>query len=86
LTVLVKKYTYLEPYVGGTGHGTAYDYDRHVPIIFMGPAIEPGSYPDPCGPQDIAPTLARLLGLDFPREKDSRLLLEMIQSVSDPMD
>ena len=86
LTVLVKKYTYLEPYVGVTGHGTAYDYDRHVPIIFMGPAIEPGAYPDPCGPQDIAPTLARLLGLDFPREKDSRLLLEMIQSVSDPMD
>ncbi len=86
LTVLVKKYTYLEPYVGGTGHGTPYDYDRHVPIIFMGPAIEPGAYPDPCGPQDIAPTLARLLGLDFPREKDSRLLLEMIQSVSDPMD
>jgi predicted AlkP superfamily pyrophosphatase or phosphodiesterase len=86
LTVLVKKYTYLEPYVGGTGHGTPYDYDRHVPIIFMGPAIEPGAYPDPCGPQDIAPTLARLLGLDFPRETDSRLLLEMIQSVSDPMD
>ncbi|MEE8460739.1 MAG: alkaline phosphatase family protein [Acidobacteriota bacterium] len=86
LSVLVKKYTYVEAYPGGTGHGTAYDYDRHVPIIFMGADIEPGSYPDPCGPQDIAPTLARLLGLDFPREKDSRLLLEMIQSVSDPMD
>ncbi len=78
LIVLVKKYTYLEPYVGGTGHGTAYDYDRHVPIIFMGPDIEPGAYPDPCGPQDIAPTLAQLLGLDLPREKDSRLLSEMI--------
>ena len=86
LTVLVKKYTYIEVYPGGTGHGTAYDYDRHVPIIFMGPNIEAGSYPDPCGPEDIAPTLAKLLGLDFPRETDSRLLLEMIQSVSDPMD
>ncbi len=52
----------------------------------MGPDIEPGSYPDPCGPQDIAPTLAQLLGFDYPREEDSRLLLEMIQSVSDPMD
>jgi len=86
LTVLVKKYTYLEPYVGGTGHGTPYDYDRHVPIIFMGADIEPGSYPDPCGPQDIAPTLAQLLGFDYPREEDSRLLSEMIRSVSDPMD
>ena len=86
LSVLVKKYTYLEPYVGGTGHGTAYDYDRHVPIIFMGPDIEPGAYPDPCGPEDIAPTLAKLLGFDYPLEKSSRLLLEMIQSVSDTMD
>ena len=86
LMVLVKKHLYLDSRPGGTGHGTAYDYDRHVPIIFMGPDIEPGSYPDPCGPQDIAPTLAQLLGLDFPREKDSRLLLEMIQPVSDTMD
>ncbi len=85
LTVLVKKYLYLDSRPGGTGHGTAYDYDRHVPIIFMGPDIEPGSYADPCGPQDIAPTLAQLLGLDFPRETDSRLLLEMIQSMNGPM-
>jgi len=82
LMVLVKKYLYLDPRPGGTGHGTAYDYDRHVPIIFMGPDIEPGAYPDPCGPQDIAPTLAQLLGLDYPREKDSRLLSEMIRSVN----
>ena len=86
LAVLIKKYLYLVPRPGGTGHGTPYDYDRHVPIIFMGSAIEPGVYSDTCGPQDIAPTLARLLGLDFPREKDSRLLLEMIQSASDIMD
>jgi predicted AlkP superfamily pyrophosphatase or phosphodiesterase len=79
LTVLVKKYLYLDSRPGGTGHGTAYDYDRHVPLIFMGSDVEPGSYPDPCGPQDIAPTLAQLLGLDFPREKDSRLLSEMIR-------
>ena len=78
LMVLVKKFLYLDSYVGGTGHGTPYDYDRHVPILFMGPGIEPGSYPDPCGPEDIAPTLAILLGLDYPRENDSRLLLEMI--------
>ncbi len=86
LSVLVKKYTYIEIYPGGTGHGTAYDYDRHVPIIFMGPGIESGSYPDPCGPEDIAPTLAKLLGFDYPREKSSRLLSEMIQSVTGTMD
>jgi len=62
----------------GTGHGTAYDYDRHVPIIFMGPGIKPGSYTSECGPEDIAPTLARILGFEYSKEFDSRLLLEML--------
>jgi len=62
----------------GTGHGTAYDYDRHVPIIFMGSGIKPGSYAGECGPEDIAPTLAKILGFDYPKEFDSRLLLEML--------
>jgi hypothetical protein len=82
LSVLVKKYTYVDLYSGGTGHGTAHDYDRHVPIVFMGSGIRPGTYAQDCGPQDIAPTLASLLGLEFPREADSRLLTEMLLSPS----
>ena len=78
LNVLVKKYVYLNSQVGGTGHGTAHDYDRHVPIIFMGEKIKSGIYQSECGPEDIAPTLAHLLGLTYPREYDSRLLLEML--------
>ena len=78
LNVLVKKYVYLNSQVGGTGHGTAHDYDRHIPIIFMGETIKSGIYQAECGPEDIAPTLAHLLGLTFPREYDSRLLLEML--------
>jgi hypothetical protein len=49
-----------------------------VPIIFMGPRITPGLYNAPCGPEDIAPTLALILGLQMQREQDSRLLVEMI--------
>jgi predicted AlkP superfamily pyrophosphatase or phosphodiesterase len=75
--VLLKKYIYIDNRPGGTGHGTPYDYDRHVPIVFMGPGIKPGNYDQPCGPEDIAPTLAALLGLDYPKESDSRLLTEM---------
>lgn len=78
LNVLIKKYVYLSSQVGGTGHGTAHDYDRHIPIVFMGQKIKSGLYQDECGPEDIAPTLAHLLGLTFPREYDSRLLLEML--------
>ncbi len=63
-----KQYVYLGGYVGGTGHGTPYDYDRHVPIVFLGPGIAPGRRDVPCGPEDIAWTLGRLLGLDYPQQ------------------
>jgi hypothetical protein len=79
LLVRLKKYVYLNDRLGGTGHGSPYDYDRHVPIIFMGSGIKPGKYPTACGPEDIAPTLARLLGIEYPKEPDSRLLLEMLR-------
>ena len=78
LSILAKKYMYLSSQPGGTGHGTAYEYDRHIPIVFMGEGIKPGTYEAECGPEDIAPTLANLLGLDYPREYDSRLLTEML--------
>ena len=78
LNVLVKKYVYLNSQPGGTGHGTAHEYDRHIPIVFMGEGIKPGTYETACGPEDIAPTIAHLLGLPYPREYDSRLLTEMI--------
>jgi predicted AlkP superfamily pyrophosphatase or phosphodiesterase len=78
LMVLQKKYTYIDNRVGGTGHGTAYEYDRHVPIIWMAPGIKPGRHSAPAGPEDIAPTLARMLGIEYPLEYDSRLLTEVL--------
>jgi arylsulfatase A-like enzyme len=79
LNVLLKRHVYLSSAVGGSGHGTAHDYDRHVPVIFMGAGVRPGRYTEPSGPEDIAPTLAWMLGLDFPREHDSRLLTEIVK-------
>ena len=55
LMVLPKKYVYVDLDPGGSGHGTPYDYDRHVPIIFMGEEINPGRYADPCGPEGKTP-------------------------------
>jgi predicted AlkP superfamily pyrophosphatase or phosphodiesterase len=78
LTVVPKKYVYLSTQVGGTGHGTVHDYDRHVPIVFMGRPIKPGIYRAESGPEDIAPTLAHLLALPYPLEPDARLLSEML--------
>jgi predicted AlkP superfamily pyrophosphatase or phosphodiesterase len=78
ITVILKKYIYMDTYVGGTGHGTVYDYDRHIPVIFAGPGIQAGNYDQACGPEDIAPTLARLLKLTIPKENDSRVLIEAL--------
>ena len=35
----------------------------------MGEEINRGWYPDECGPEDIAPTLAHILDLEFPKER-----------------
>ncbi|MBI3667656.1 MAG: alkaline phosphatase family protein [Acidobacteria bacterium] len=78
LMVLPKKYYYIDNHPGGTGHGTPYEYDRHVPIVWMGAGIKPGRYADAAGPEDIAPTLAKMLGIDYPLEPDSRLLTEAL--------
>ena len=43
-------------------HGTAYDYDRRVPIIFWGPWQGEHRW-DPASTVDIAPTLAKELGI-----------------------
>jgi predicted AlkP superfamily pyrophosphatase or phosphodiesterase len=78
LNVLLKPGVYVNSATGGTGHGTAYDADRHVPVIFMGRGLTPGRYTQESAPEDIAPTLAQLLRLTFPRERDSRILSEML--------
>ncbi len=51
-----------------TTHGSPYDYDSNVPIIFYGPGFAPGRYNEFVRTVDIAPTLAQLLGVK-PLEK-----------------
>ncbi len=77
----VKPYVYLtsRKYTGGTGHGTPYDYDRHVPIVFMAPGIPPGKRDVACGPEDIAWALGRLLGLDYPQQDAATDLLPFLK-------
>jgi|CXWL01.1.fsa_nt_gi predicted AlkP superfamily pyrophosphatase or phosphodiesterase len=74
----LKEYMYLTSSRGGTGHGSPYDYDSHVPLVFMGGGIRPGTYAGDTGPEDIAPTLGALLGLDYPLQDARRLLTEML--------
>ncbi len=48
---------------GSTTHGTANQDDVGVPIAFLGPGVHQGEFADTVRTVDIAPTLARLLGV-----------------------
>ena len=58
----------------GTSHGSLHDYDRRIPLIFWGPGVEPGVDARPARLVDLAPTLARWLGLEPPEDLDGRVL------------
>jgi predicted AlkP superfamily pyrophosphatase or phosphodiesterase len=64
--------------VTGTGHGTPYNYDQHVPVFFMGFGIQPGEYSEQVTPADIAPTLAVLTGVTL-ATRDGRVLAEALR-------
>lgn len=63
----------------GTGHGTPYSYDTHIPIIFMGRQIKAGIYREACSPSDIAPTLATILQVETPNGSVGRILTEAVK-------
>jgi predicted AlkP superfamily pyrophosphatase or phosphodiesterase len=62
----------------GTGHGTPYYYDQHVPLFLMGWGIQPGDYFGRVTPADIAPTLAELCGITL-SSSDGRVLAEALK-------
>ncbi len=55
-----------------TSHGTPHSYDTHVPLLVMGPRIQPGTRDDRVAPQAMAAILAESLripppnGTEFP--------------------
>jgi predicted AlkP superfamily pyrophosphatase or phosphodiesterase len=60
-------------------HGTPHDYDTAVPIIFYGPMIRPGRYSRFTSVVDIAPTLARIVGVRPTEVLDGRVLEEALR-------
>ncbi len=59
-----------------TSHGTPHDYDTHVPLLVMGPRIQPGTRDDRIAPQAMAAILSESLripppnGTEFPVPAD----------------
>ncbi|HMV86684.1 MAG TPA: alkaline phosphatase family protein [Blastocatellia bacterium] len=61
-------------------HGTPYEYDTHVPVLFYGAGVAAGSFASVSSPADIAPTLATLLKLETPSNSVGHVLMEAIKS------
>ena len=62
------------PGTSGTTHFSPWAYDRHVPILLMGPGIKAGRYDQNVQVNDIAPTLATLLDIQTPSGSSGRVL------------
>jgi len=61
-------------------HGTPYDYDTHVPVIFFGAGIPAGHHGQAVAPNDIAPTLSDIIGVSVPGGSTGHDLREILKS------
>ena len=58
-------------------HGQPWTYDSHVPIIWMGPGIEPGRIARRVETVDVAPTISAYLGVKYPSGSRGRVMTEI---------
>jgi arylsulfatase A-like enzyme len=63
----------------GTTHGSGYNYDTHVPIIFYGNGIKTGTSKKAYTITDIAPTIANLLQIEFPNGTTGKIVAEALK-------
>ncbi|MCE1163813.1 MAG: alkaline phosphatase family protein [Bacteroidetes bacterium] len=57
---------WIEDRTKGAEHGSPYEYDTHVPLIWYGWKIKKGELNTPVKMVDVTPTLAALLGINPP--------------------
>ena len=75
--ILVPRWGVQTSYNPGRGsmHGTHYEYDIHVPLIFWGAGVKAGASDAPSTPYDLAPTVGQWLGVTLPQAIGKALLL-----------
>ena len=65
-------YGYISSYPHGTTHGSPYDYDTNVPVIVAREEFKGRENPSRIATVDIAPTIAKYLGIDIPDYCDGK--------------
>jgi len=64
--VFVTKPYFFDRSPSGTTHGTPYNYDTHVPLLWFGAGVPKGVRGEQVGVDDLVPTLGNLLGIGAP--------------------
>jgi len=72
--VYIPKPFFVERGPVGTTHGTPYEYDTHVPQVWFGAGVKPGVHDERVAVEDLAPTLAAMLGVTLPPEAKGKVL------------
>jgi predicted AlkP superfamily pyrophosphatase or phosphodiesterase len=80
VVLIQKQFWYMDtlPTRYAATHGSPYNYDTHVPVIFYGPGIQRAQIARDVEPGSIAPTLAALLRISPPSGSTAATLLEVI--------
>ncbi|MBL8270760.1 alkaline phosphatase family protein [Steroidobacter sp.] len=85
LVVLLKPYISLYPKPKNvdtdytSSHGSPWGYDRRVPVLFWWKGIKGFEQPTAVETVDVAPTLAKLIGLDVPASEFDGRVLPVVQ-------
>ncbi len=77
--VIINKSGYVDGFATGTSHGTLYNYDAHIPLLFFGKGIKKGSINRETYMTDIAPTITTLLGIQMPSGSIGKPIVEVLQ-------
>ena len=62
----------------GSTHFTPFMYDIHVPVVFFGAGVKPGTYRRNITVNDIAPTLAAAMDVELPTGAFGNVLREIV--------
>ena len=74
-----------EPGVGYVAtHGTVWDYDRRLPILFWRKGMRPNAREDHISTVNILPTVAAQIGLALPGQLDGKCL-DGVEGVACPV-
>jgi predicted AlkP superfamily pyrophosphatase or phosphodiesterase len=76
--VIINKSGYVDGFATGTSHGTLYNYDAHIPLLFFGKGIKKTSVHRETYMTDIAPTISALLGIQMPSGSIGKPILEVL--------